>query len=82
MNPQNLPGTFSAMSSPLEDRIGHMLSGVSAKIAIKVKGDDLAELQRIGTEIQTIAPDRYNVVAVVPGANPGKSLLLNVLVQN
>ena len=28
-------------------------------------------------KIQTIASDRYNVVAVVPGANPGKSLLLN-----
>ena len=55
MNPTNLPGTFSAMSSPLADRIGHMLSGVSAKIAIKVKGDDLEVLRRIGTEIQTIA---------------------------
>ncbi|MGB1260284.1 MAG: efflux RND transporter permease subunit [Akkermansiaceae bacterium] len=55
MSPQNLPGTFSAMSSPLADRIGHMLSGVSAKIAIKVKGDDLDELRRIGTDIQNIA---------------------------
>jgi acetylornithine deacetylase len=27
--------------------------------------------------IQTIAPDRHNLIAVVPGANPGKSLLLN-----
>lgn len=55
MNPTNLPGTFSAVSSPLADRIGHMLSGVSAKIAIKIKGDDLETLRRIGTEIQTIA---------------------------
>ncbi|MBK1853761.1 efflux RND transporter permease subunit [Verrucomicrobiaceae bacterium 5K15] len=55
MSAKNLPGTFSAMSSPLEDRIGHMLSGVSAQIAIKIKGDDLDELRRIGTEIQTIA---------------------------
>ncbi len=55
MAPGNMPGTFSAISSPLADRIGHMLSGVSAKIAIKIKGNDLDELLRIGTEIQTIA---------------------------
>ncbi len=55
MSPVNLPGTFSAISSPLADRIGHMLSGVSAKIAIKIKGDDLNELRRIGTNIQTLA---------------------------
>ena len=36
----------------------------------------LDELE-LGPEIQTIAPDRYNVIAVVSGANPGKSLLLN-----
>ena len=55
MSARSLPGTFSAISSPLEDRIGHMLSGVSAQIAIKIKGDDLDELRRIGTEIQGIA---------------------------
>jgi len=55
MSANKLPGTFSAISSPLADRIGHMLSGVSAQIAIKIKGDDLDELRRIGTEIQNIA---------------------------
>ena len=55
MDPGNMPGTFSAISSPLADRIGHMLSGVSAKVAVKIKGPDLDELLRIGTEIQTIA---------------------------
>ena len=55
MSAKNMPGTFSAVSSPLADRIGHMLSGVSAKIAIKVKGDDLDELRRIGTKIRDIA---------------------------
>ena len=38
--------------------------------------DRLDELE-LSPEIQTIAPDRYNVIAVVSGANPGKSLLLN-----
>lgn len=50
-----IPGTFSALSGPLADRIGHMLSGVSAKVAIKVFGPNLDEIRRIGTQIQRIA---------------------------
>jgi Cu/Ag efflux pump CusA len=52
---QKFPGTFSAMSGPLADRIGHMLSGVSAKVAIKVYGTDLEKLRILGTEIAEIA---------------------------
>ncbi|MEM7146112.1 MAG: efflux RND transporter permease subunit [Verrucomicrobiota bacterium] len=52
---RTIPGTFSAVSGPLADRIGHMLSGVSAKVAIKVFGPELDEIQRIGTEIRNIA---------------------------
>lgn len=52
---KEIPGTFSAVSGPLADRIGHMLSGVSAKVAIKIFGPDLAEIRRIGEEIQAVA---------------------------
>lgn len=52
---RTIPGTFSALSGPLADRIGHMLSGVSAKVAIKVFGSNLDEIRRIGTQIQRIA---------------------------
>ncbi len=52
---RGIPGTFSAMSGPLADRIGHMLSGVSAKVAVKIFGPDLNELRRLGTEIAEIA---------------------------
>lgn len=52
---RTIPGTFSAISGPLADRIGHMLSGVAAKIAVKVFGPDLNEIRRIGTDIQKIA---------------------------
>ena len=52
---RQIPGTFSVLTGPLADRIGHMLSGVSAKVAIKVFGDDLDEIQRIGNEILKIA---------------------------
>jgi len=52
---RGIPGTLSAISGPLADRIGHMLSGVSAKVAIKVYGPDLDELRRLGTEIAEVA---------------------------
>ena len=52
---RSLPGTFSAFSGPLADRIGHMLSGVSAKIAIKIYGPDLAQLRTIGENVAEIA---------------------------
>jgi CzcA family heavy metal efflux pump len=52
---KTVPGIFAAVSGPLTDRIGHMLSGVSAPVAIKVFGPDLDVLRRIGTEVQTIA---------------------------
>lgn len=52
---KNFPGTFSAISGPLKDRIGHMLSGVSAKVAIKVYGKDLDTIRDIGEQIRDIA---------------------------
>ncbi|MDF1658131.1 MAG: efflux RND transporter permease subunit [Verrucomicrobiales bacterium] len=52
---KSIPGTFSAISTPLADRIGHMLSGVSAKVAVKIYGPDLEELRRLGTQIVEIA---------------------------
>ncbi|MEM9282974.1 MAG: efflux RND transporter permease subunit [Verrucomicrobiota bacterium] len=52
---RRIPGTFSAITGPLADRIGHMLSGVSAKVAVKIYGPDLDELRRLGTEVAEIA---------------------------
>ena len=52
---QSMPGVFAAVSGPLADRIGHMLSGVSAPVAVKVFGPDLEVLRRIGTQIRDIA---------------------------
>ena len=52
---QSIPGIFAVVGGPLADRIGHMLSGVSAPVAIKVFGPDLDTLRRIGAEIQGIA---------------------------
>ncbi len=50
-----VPGTFSVVTGPLADRIGHMLSGVSAPVAVKVFGPDLDRLRALGMEIQAVA---------------------------
>ncbi|RFC43200.1 MAG: Cu(I)/Ag(I) efflux system membrane protein CusA/SilA [Verrucomicrobia bacterium] len=52
---QSVPGTFSVVMGPLADRIGHMLSGVSAPVAIKIFGSDLDQLRQIGIQVQTLA---------------------------
>jgi CzcA family heavy metal efflux pump len=52
---KGVPGTFSVVMGPLADRIGHMLSGVAAPVAIKVFGPDLDKLRQIGIEIQALA---------------------------
>jgi CzcA family heavy metal efflux pump len=51
---KTVPGVFAVVGGPLADRIGHMLSGVSAPVAIKIFGPDLEELRRIGIEIQQV----------------------------
>ncbi|HVJ46575.1 MAG TPA: efflux RND transporter permease subunit [Luteolibacter sp.] len=52
---RTVPGTFSVLTGPLADRIGHMLSGVSAPVAVKIFGPDLDELRDIGDQVQAIA---------------------------
>ncbi|GAA5137096.1 efflux RND transporter permease subunit [Prosthecobacter algae] len=52
---KTVPGVFAVVSGPLADRIGHMLSGVSAPVAVKVFGPDLEKLRQIGIEIQTVS---------------------------
>lgn len=52
---KTVPGVFAVVSGPLADRIGHMMSGVSAPVAIKIFGPDLDKLRQLGIEIQTIA---------------------------
>ncbi len=49
---QSVPGTFSVVMGPLADRIGHMLSGVSAPVAVKIFGPDLDKLRQLGIEVQ------------------------------
>src|SRR4029079_17494604 len=56
-----LPGTNVTIGQPISHRIDHMLSGTRASIAVKVFGDDLPTLRRLGERVR-------EVVAAVPGA--------------
>lgn len=56
-----LPGTNVIIGQPISHRIDHMLSGTRANIAIKLFGDDLSELRRLGGQVESI-------VGGVPGA--------------
>ncbi len=51
---KTVPGVFAVVGGPLADRIGHMLSGVSAPVAVKIFGPDLEELRKLGIQIQSI----------------------------
>ena len=56
-----LPGTNVTIGQPISHRIDHMLSGTRANIAVKVFGDDLPTLRRLGERVR-------QVVAGIPGA--------------
>ena len=52
---KKIPGTSVNVGQPIAHRLSHMLSGVSAKIAVKVFGADLAVLREKGEQIRDIA---------------------------
>jgi CzcA family heavy metal efflux pump len=52
---KKIPGTGVNVGQPIAHRLSHMLSGVSAKIAVKVFGPDLAALREKGEQIRDIA---------------------------
>lgn len=52
-----VPGTFTNVGQPIGHRLSHMLSGVSAKVAVKVFGPDLEVLREKGLQIRDLARD-------------------------
>ncbi len=58
---KDLPGVQIVMNQPIAQRVDEMLTGVRSQLAIKIFGDDLAELKRIAEQVAQI-------VKQVPGA--------------
>jgi CzcA family heavy metal efflux pump len=48
----SIPGTNVTIGQPISHRIDHMLSGTRANIAVKVVGDDLVTLRRLGERVR------------------------------
>jgi cobalt-zinc-cadmium resistance protein CzcA len=48
---QEVPGTFVAVSQPIEDRVNQLLAGSKGDLVIKVFGQDLAQLKGVADKI-------------------------------
>ncbi len=57
-----IPGTNIEIGQPISHRIDAMLSGSKSQIAIKLFGDDLNQLYRIGSEIKKTVQSTQGVV--------------------
>jgi cobalt-zinc-cadmium resistance protein CzcA len=60
-----VPGNNYEFTQPIQMRFNELIAGVRADVAVKVFGDDLDELLRVGGEVERI-------VAAVPGAEDVK----------
>ncbi|WCJ59893.1 CusA/CzcA family heavy metal efflux RND transporter [Fontisphaera persica] len=49
-----VPGLRPAFSQPIEMRMNEMIAGARGDLAIKIYGDDLEELRRLGHEVQSV----------------------------
>ena len=46
-----LPGVETAISQPIAARVDEMVSGVRSQVAVKIFGDDIRELRKLGSQI-------------------------------
>lgn len=60
----SIPGIAATVGQPLGHRIDHIISGTRANIAIKVFGDDLNDMYRVGNQIKSAVSDVQGLVDV------------------
>ena len=49
----DVPGVNITIDQPISHRIDHMLTGVDSQVALKIVGDELQELRRLGAEFES-----------------------------
>lgn len=62
---EDIPGVETEVEQPIAHLISHMLSGVTAQIAIKLYGENLGVLRRKAEEIKTAIQDIDGIAAPV-----------------
>jgi heavy metal efflux system protein len=50
----NIPSTYISMSQPIENKVNSLLAGSKADVVIKIYGDDLVVLKKIGEQFAAI----------------------------
>jgi Cu(I)/Ag(I) efflux system membrane protein CusA/SilA len=51
-----IPGLSNAWTMPIKGRIDMLTTGIRTPVGLKISGADLAEIERIGTEIENLLP--------------------------
>ncbi len=59
-----LPGTSNAWTMPIKARIDMLTTGVRTPVGIKIYGANIREIERIGTEIESVLPPVFGTRSV------------------
>ena len=51
-----IPGVSNAWTMPIKGRIDMLTTGIRTPVGLKISGSDLAEIERIGTEVEDLLP--------------------------
>jgi len=73
---QDVPEAVIAATQPIQMRVEELISGVRATLSAKVYGEDLATLDRLANEIQTVISKVKGVTDLALEANIGKPQLI------
>jgi len=66
------PTTVVAFTQPIQMRVEELISGVRATLAVKIYGEDLAELDRLSTQVKDVVAEVEGVADLSLEANLGK----------
>ena len=67
-----VPNTVPSFTQPIQMRVEELISGVRATLALKLYGEDLAELDRLSQKIKTVLAKVPGVADLALEANIGK----------